>query len=131
MEVIIMKVLEGLKYSKDHEWVKVDDNKAYIGITDHAQHSLGDIVFVEIPEEGIDINKGDVLSVVESVKAASDVYTPVSGKIIEVNEELEDSPEKINEDPYTNYIAVVEMRDISELEELLNMQEYERYCEEE
>jgi glycine cleavage system H protein len=131
MEVIIMKVLEGLKYSKDHEWVKVDGNKAYIGITDHAQHSLGDIVFVEIPEEGIDINKGDVLSVVESVKAASDVYTPVSGKIIEVNEELEDSPEKINEDPYTNYIAVVEMRDISELEELLNMQEYERYCEEE
>jgi len=126
-----MKVLEGLKYSKDHEWVKVDGNKAYIGITDHAQHSLGDIVFVEIPEEGIDINKGDVLSVVESVKAASDVYTPVSGKIIEVNEELEDSPEKINEDPYTNYIAVVEMRDISELEELLNMQEYERYCEEE
>jgi glycine cleavage system H protein len=131
MEVIIMKVLEGLKYSKDHEWVKVDGNKAYIGITDHAQHSLGDIVFVEIPEEGIDINKGDVLSVVESVKAASDVYTPVSGKIIEVNEELEDSPEKINEDPYTNYIAVVEMSDISELEELLNMQEYERYCEEE
>ena len=63
-----MKVLEGLKYSKDHEWVKVDGNKAYIGITDHAQHSLGDIVFVEIPEEGIDINKGDVLSVVESVK---------------------------------------------------------------
>ncbi|NLK68076.1 MAG: glycine cleavage system protein GcvH [Clostridiaceae bacterium] len=126
-----MKVLEGLKYSKDHEWVKVDGNKAYIGITDHAQHSLGDIVFVEIPEEGIDINKGDVLSVVESVKAASDVYTPVSGKIIEVNEELEDSPEKINEDPYTNYIAVVEMSDISELEELLNMQEYERYCEEE
>jgi glycine cleavage system H protein len=131
MEVIIMKVLEGLKYSKDHEWVKVDGNKAYIGITDHAQHSLGDIVFVEIPEEGIDINKGDVLSVVESVKAASDVYTPVSGKIIEVNKELEDSPEKINEDPYTNYIAVVEMSDISELEELLNMQEYERYCEEE
>ena len=126
-----MKVLEGLKYSKDHEWVKVEGNKAYIGITDHAQHSLGDIVFVEIPEEGIDINKGDVLSVVESVKAASDVYTPVSGKIIEVNKELEDSPEKINEDPYTNYIAVVEMRDISELEELLNMQEYERYCEEE
>lgn len=126
-----MKVLEGLKYSKDHEWVKVDGNKAYIGITDHAQHSLGDIVFVEIPEEGIDINKGDVLSVVESVKAASDVYTPVSGKIIEVNKELEDSPEKINEDPYTNYIAVVEMSDISELEELLNMQEYERYCEEE
>jgi glycine cleavage system H protein len=131
MEVIIMKVLEGLKYSKDHEWVKVDGNKAYIGITDHAQHSLGDIVFVEIPEEGIDINKGDVLSVVESVKAASDVYTPVSGKIIEVNKELEDSPEKINEDPYTNYIAVVEMSDNSELEELLNMQEYERYCEEE
>ena len=87
-----MKVLEELKYSKEHEWVKIDGNKAYIGITDHAQHSLGDIVFVEIPEVGTELNKGDVLGVVESVKAASDVYTPVSGKIIEVNEDLTDSP---------------------------------------
>ena len=96
MEVANMKVVEGLKYSKDHEWVKVDGNKVYVGISDHAQHSLGDIVFVEIPEQGMDVNKGDILSVVESVKAASDIYAPVSGKVIKVNEELEDSPEKIN-----------------------------------
>ena len=93
-----MKVLDGLKYSAEHEWIKIDGNKAYIGITDYAQHSLGDIVFVEIPEVGSELNKGDV-SVVESVKAASDVYAPVSGKVAEVNEELADSPEKINEDP--------------------------------
>ncbi|HZK28026.1 MAG TPA: glycine cleavage system protein GcvH [Thermoclostridium sp.] len=126
-----MKVVEGLKYSKDHEWVKVDGNKVYVGISDHAQHSLGDIVFVEIPEQGMDVNKGDILSVVESVKAASDIYAPVSGKVIKVNEELEDSPEKINEDPYESYIAILEMSEPSELEELMDMQEYARYCEEE
>lgn len=126
-----MKVLEGLKYSKDHEWVKIEGTKAYIGITDHAQHSLGDIVFVEIPEVGTELNKGDVLSVVESVKAASDVYTPVSGKVVEVNEELADSPEKINEDPYGSWIAAVEISDVSEADELMDMDEYERYCSEE
>ncbi len=89
-----MKVMQGLKYSKDHEWVKIEGNKAYIGITDYAQHSLGDIVFVEIPEVGKQLNSGDVLSVVESVKAASDVYTPVSGKIVEVNQSLGDSRKK-------------------------------------
>lgn len=126
-----MKVIEGLKYSKDHEWVKIEGNKAYIGITDHAQHSLGDIVFVEIPEVGTEVNKDDVLSVVESVKAASDVYTPVSGKVTEVNEELADSPEKINEDPYGSWIAVIEISDISEIEELMDMHDYERFCQEE
>ncbi len=126
-----MKVVEGLKYSKDHEWVKVDGNKVYVGISDHAQHSLGDIVFVEIPEQGMDVNKGDILSVVESVKAASDIYAPVSGKVIKVNEELEYSPEKINEDTYESYIAILEMSEPSELEELMDMQEYARYCEEE
>lgn len=126
-----MKVLEGLKYSKDHEWVKIEGTKAYIGITDHAQHSLGDIVFVEIPEVGTELNKGDVLSVVESVKAASDVYTPVSGKVVEVNEKLADSPEKINEDPYGSWIAAVEISDVSEADELMDMDEYERYCSEE
>jgi len=126
-----MKVLNGLKYSEDHEWVRVEGNKAYIGITDHAQHSLGDIVFVEIPEVGTELKSGDVLSVVESVKAASDVYSPVSGTIIEVNEELADSPEKINEDPYRSWIAVIEMSDISELDELMDEHEYERFCQEE
>jgi len=126
-----MKVLEGLKYSKDHEWVKIEGNKAWIGITDFAQHSLGDIVFVELPEIGSELNKGDVLGVVESVKAASDVYTPVSGKVVEVNEELGDSPEKINEDPYESWIAVIEIGDISETEELMDADDYERFCKEE
>ena len=126
-----MKVLDGLKYSAEHEWIKIDGNKAYIGITDYAQHSLGDIVFVEIPEVGSELNKGDVLSVVESVKAASDVYAPVSGKVAEVNEELADSPEKINEDPYESWIAVIEMSDLSEAAELMDAREYERFCQEE
>jgi len=126
-----MKVLDGLKYSAEHEWIKIDGNKAYIGITDYAQHSLGDIVFVEIPEVGSELNKGDVLSVVESVKAASDVYAPVSGKVAEVNEELADSPEKINEDPYESWIAVIEMSDLSEAEELMDAREYKRFCQEE
>lgn len=123
-----MKTIEGLKYSKEHEWVKVDGNKAYIGITDHAQNSLGEIVFVELPETGAELNAGDVLGVVESVKAASDVYTPVSGVVTEVNEELENSPEKINEAPYESWIAVMELNDLSELDALLDADEYEEYC---
>jgi len=126
-----MKFLEGLKYSEEHEWVRVEGKKAYIGITDHAQQSLGDIVFVEIPEIGVELSRGDVLSVVESVKAASDVYTPVSGKVIEVNEELADNPEKINEDPYGSWIAVIEMSDVSETDQLMDMNDYERFCQEE
>ena len=126
-----MKFLEGLKYSEGHEWVRVEGKKAYIGITDHAQQSLGDIVFVEIPEIGVELSRGDVLSVVESVKAASDVYTPVSGKVIEVNEELADNPEKINEDPYGSWIAVIEMSDVSETDQLMDMNDYERFCQEE
>ena len=87
-----MHIPKGLKYSNDHEWVKIDGNKAYIGITDYAQHSLGSIVFVELPEEtGIQVSKGDVLGVVESVKAASDIYYPVSGLIVETNENLADT----------------------------------------
>ena len=125
-----MKVLEELKYSKEHEWVKIDGNKAYIGITDHAQHSLGDIVFVEIPEVGTELNKGDVLGVVESVKAASDVYTPVSGKIIEVNEDLADS-RKYKRRSYGSWIAVIEISDMSETEELMDANDYERFCQEE
>lgn len=126
-----MKLMEGLKYSKEHEWIRIDGDRAYVGITDHAQHSLGDIVFVEIPETGTELNKGDVLGVVESVKAASDVYTPVSGTVVEVNEDLEDSPEKINEEPYDSWIVVLKMGDASETEELMDMKEYERYCQEE
>ncbi len=126
-----MKVMEGLKYSKDHEWVKVDGNKAIIGITDYAQDSLGDIVFVDLPQPGTAVNAGDAPAVVESVKAASDIYSPISGTIIEVNTELENSPELINEDPYSNWIMVVEMKEPSELDSLMDAGEYEEFCKEE
>lgn len=126
-----MKTIKGLKYSKEHEWVKVDGNKAYVGITDHAQNSLGEIVFVELPEIGVEVDCGDVLGVVESVKAASDIYSPVSGVVTEINDELEDSPEKINEEPFESWIAILQLNDDSELDELLDADEYEEYCKEE
>ena len=126
-----MKVIEGLKYSKDHEWVKVDGNKAIIGITDYAQDSLGDVVFVDLPEPGEVVNAGDAAAVVEAVTDAADIYSPVSGTIIEVNTELEGSPELINEDPYQNWIIVVEINDASELDFLMDAEEYERFCKEE
>ena len=123
-----MKVVEGLRYSKEHEWVKVEGEKAYIGITDFAQHNLGEIVYVELPEEGAKLRKGDILSSVDSVKAASDVYTPVSGKVVEVNEALGDAPESINSDPYKSWIAAIELDDESELKGLMNAQGYEEFC---
>ncbi len=123
-----MKILEGLYYSKDHEWIKVEGDKAYIGITDYAQHALGEIVYVEMPEVDDEIGAGDVFGVVESVKAASDSFLPISGKILEVNEELEDSPELLNEKPYKSWILAVEMSDKSELENLMNDKEYEEFC---
>lgn len=123
-----MKVLNGLFYSKDHEWVKVDGDKAYVGITDFAQDSLGDIVFVELPEVGAELSKEDSFGVVESVKAASDLYIPISGKVTEVNEELIDSPENVNEDAYKNWMIVVQMSDKSELDQLLKPEEYEKLC---
>lgn len=123
-----MKVVEGLRYSKEHEWVKAEGNVAHIGITDFAQHSLGEIVYVELPEKGAKLNAGDVLSAVDSVKAASDVYTPVSGKVVEVNEALGDAPEKINSDPYGSWIAAIELSDESELDTLMDAGSYEEFC---
>lgn len=123
-----MKLLENLKYSKDHEWVKVEGNKAYIGITDFAQHSLGDIVFVELPEIDSELEEGEVLGVVESVKAASDICMPISGKVIEVNEELVDSPELVNEDAYKNWMIAVEVTNEEQLNSLLDAKEYEELC---
>ena len=126
-----MKTIKDLMYSKEHEWVKVEGNKAYIGITDYAQQALGDIVFVELPEVGDEMNAGDLLGTVESVKSVSDIYSPVSGKVVEVNEELEDAPEAINEDPYGSWIAVIELSDTTELEELMDEDAYIRFCDEE
>ena len=123
-----MKIIEGLYYAKEHEWVRVEGEKAYIGITDYAQKSLGDIVFVEMPEVDSEIAKDDDFAVVESIKAASDIYSPVSGKVLEINEKLSDEPEALNEDPYQNFIVCLFMEDESELDGLMNAQEYEAFC---
>ncbi|GBF11001.1 glycine cleavage system protein GcvH [Tepidibacillus infernus] len=124
---------QNLKYSKEHEWVEVlGENKVRVGITDYAQHSLGDIVFVEVPEEGSDVSANETMGSVESVKAVSDVYTPVSGKVVEVNEDLEDAPEVINEDPYgKGWMVVIELSNPSELDQLLSAEEYEAFIKEE
>lgn len=126
-----MNVLDGLRYSKEHEWVKVDKGTACIGLTDYAQHNLGEIVYLELPEIGDDFSAGDVLCTVDSVKAASDVYTPVSGRVIKVNEELCDTPEKINEDPYNSWLAVLKIDDTSEADKLMDADEYREFCESE
>lgn len=128
MEVYFMKIEKNLKYSNEHEWVRIEGDRAYVGITDYAQHSLGEIVFVELPEEGAVLAAGDTVGVVESVKAASDVYTPVSGKVVEVNGELADNPGSINENPYDSWIAVLEVSDPSEADDLMNAREYEDFC---
>ncbi len=126
-----MKTVAGLLYSSDHEWVKVEGNTAYVGITDYAQHALGEIVYVELPEIDDEIAKGDTFSVVESVKAASDAYAPISGRVIQVNEELDGAPELLNEDAFANWIMQVELTDESELETLMSDKEYEEFCEKE
>jgi len=116
---------QNLKYSEDHEWIKVEGNTATIGITDFAQSELGDIVFVELPEEGDDITKGESFGTVESVKTVSELYAPLSGSIVAINEELEDSPELVNEDSYEGaWMLKVELSDESELEGLLDADGY-------
>ncbi len=127
----MFKVIEGLKYSKEHEWVKVEGDRAYMGITDYAQKSLGEIVYVELPEKGTVLAEGDTLGVVESVKAASDIYTPVSGTVADINEELLDSPGNVNTNPYESWIAVIELGNVNELDTLMGAGEYEKFCEEE
>ena len=126
-----MKVLKDLYYTEDHEWLKVEEDCAYIGITDYAQDQLGDIVYVEVPELDEEISKDEAFSAVESVKAASDVYMPVDGKILEVNEELLDSPELLNSEPFDAWIAKIELTDKSQLNELMLSEEYEEYISEE
>ncbi|NBI06744.1 glycine cleavage system protein GcvH [Senegalia massiliensis] len=126
-----MKTVEGLYYSSDHEWVKVEGNKALIGITDHAQHNLGEIVYVELPEVDDELEKEESFGVVESVKTASDIYMPVSGTVIEVNEELEDSPELVNEDAFGSWFIKVEMADNAKLDDLMDKEDYEKFCAEE
>ena len=125
-----MSVPEELQYTKSHEWIRTEDDTATIGITDHAQEELGDIVYIELPEQGATFEAGDSFGTVESVKAVSDLYTPVGGEVVEVNEALGDSPEKINEDPYgEGWILKVRVSD--EGAGLLSASEYEQFLEEE
>ena len=120
-----MEIKSELKYTKDHEWVKVEGNQAIIGITDYAQGELGDIVYVEIEALGEDLKKEEIFGSVEAVKTVSDLFSPVSGKITEMNEELEDNPELINEDPYEKgWIIKMEIQNPAELEELLDSDSY-------
>lgn len=125
------KVIDGLLYADSHEWVKVDGDIATIGISDYAQHALGDIVYVDMPEVGDEVTAGEDFGAVESVKAASDLYSPVSGEVVEVNEELEDAPESINADAYGAWIMKVKISDVSELENLMSAEAYAKLCENE
>lgn len=126
-----MKVVKDLYYTEDHEWLKVEGGEAYIGLADYAQDQLGDIVYVELPEVDEEYEQGEAFSAVESVKAAEDVYMPVDGKIIEVNEELLDNPALLNEDPYENWIVKIEIADKSQLDDLMTSEEYEKFLDEE
>ena len=122
------KTVEGLYYSESHEWVMVEGNVAIVGITDFAQHAMGDLSYVDMPEVDDELAAGDEFGAVESVKAASDLFCPVSGTVVEVNEALEDAPELLNEDAFANWIMKVEMSDPSELEALMDAAAYEEMC---
>lgn len=127
------KIIDDLKYAASHEWVSVDDNGiATVGISDHAQEALGDIVFVELPEPGTTVNAKDEVAVVESVKAASDVYSPVSGEITEINEALLDAPETVNASPYDNgWFFKIAISEEADLDELMDAEAYSDHCDDE
>ncbi len=121
---------EGLKYSKEHEWVLVEDDVAIIGITEFAQGELGDIVFVELPEVGEKISKDDPFGSLESVKAVSDIFAPISGSVVEINDDLKENPETVNEDPYGDgWMIKIQMTDMDELKDLMSSQDYAEFIE--
>ena len=123
------KIPQELKYTKEHEWVKVEGDIVTVGITDHAQSLLGDVVFLEIPEEGSSITKEDAFGVVESVKAVSDLFAPFSGTVVEANNALVDSPENINSDCYSSWIIKVKIQNETELSELMDSAQYSSFLE--
>ena len=123
------KVLEGLYYSESHEYVRVEGNIGYVGITDYAQNALGNIVYVDMPEEDDEVSAGEEFGAVESVKAASDLISPVSGTVVEVNSALDDEPELLNKDPYENWIIKVELSDETEIDNLMDAKAYAEFCE--
>ena len=122
------KVIEGLYYSESHEYVKVENGFGYIGITDYAQNALGNVVYVDMPDVDGEIEAGEEFGAVESVKAASDLIAPISGTVVEVNEQLNDSPELINQDAYANWIITVKLSDESGLDKLMDAKAYEEFC---
>ncbi|CCY06913.1 MAG: glycine cleavage system protein GcvH [Coprobacillus sp.] len=124
------KVLENLFYSETHEWARVEGNIAYVGVTDYAQANLGSVVYVEALEIGDEVEQFDEAGAIESVKAASDIMSPLSGVVIEVNDDVIDNPELINEDPYTNWIFKLELSDASEVDNLLSKEDYEKEIDE-
>ena len=117
-----------LKYTKEHEWIKIDGDTATVGITDFAQSSLGDIVFVELPEVGSNLSKDSAFGVVESIKSVSDLYAPISGEVLEINSSLEDSPETINQGAYDAWMIKIQMSDSSEIDSLLDASAYSECC---
>ena len=123
------KVIEGLYYSESHEFVRVEGDFGFIGITDYAQNALGNVVYVDMPEVDDEVTAGEEFGAVESVKAASDLMSPVSGTVVEINEALEDTPELVNQDAYENWIIKVELSDKSELDGLMDAQAYAAFCE--
>ena len=122
------KVIEGLYYSESHEYVRVEGDYGYVGITDYAQHALGNVVYVDMPEVDDEVEAGEDFGAVESVKAASDLISPVSGTVVEVNEALEDAPELINQDAFENWIIKVQLSDKAELDNLMDAAAYEEHC---
>ena len=122
------KVIEGLYYSESHEYVRVEGDFGFTGITDYAQNALGNVVYVDMPEVDDEVEAGEEFGAVESVKAASDLYSPVSGTVVEINEALEDQPELINQDAFENWIIKVELSDKSELDALMDAAAYEAFC---
>lgn len=125
-----MEIKENLRYAESHEWVSLEGEIATVGITDYAQHALGDIVYVDMPEVGDKVTAGEEFGAVESVKAASDLYSPVSGEVVEINEALEDEPGLINQDAFASWIMKVKVSDASEIDSLLDADAYKNICEE-
>ena len=125
--ICVSNVPDGLRYTKDHEWTKIEGNRARVGITDHAQNELTDVVYVELPAVGKVVKQGDVLGTVESVKAVSEIFAPVSGKVVEVNKALDDAPESVNKDPYgRGWMVVLEPSDASQASVLLDAAAYKK-----
>ena len=122
------KVIEGLYYSESHEYVKIEGDFAYVGITDYAQNALGNVVYVDLPEVDDEVEADEDFGAVESVKAASDLISPVTGTVVEVNEALEDKPELLNENPFENWIIKVKLSDTAEIDNLMDAQSYEDFC---